>query len=115
MIRLMFQFTTGTGLWKFNNCMLKDLEFVELISNTIQEQKDMYVNLDDKSLKWDVIKCEIRRVTIMYSKKHARETREELVSLTRQVTELEKRLAESPTDDTAQQYQCVKEELDSLL
>ena len=107
--------TKGPGLWKFNNCLLRDTEYVEKIKTTLQEQKQINLNLEDKSLKWEVVKCEIRRITIIYSKKKAKEKREVIQNLTRDVTNLERKLSESPSDDIAQQYQCAKEELDCLI
>ncbi len=119
MISLKLKLSAGTakgpGLWKFNNLLLKDTEFVETIRTTIEEQKNKLLNLEDKSLKWEIVKYEVRRATMVYSKKKAIKKREEILKLTRDVTELERKLSELPSDDTAQQYQCAKEELDALI
>ena len=36
------EFKHGKGLWKFNNSLLEDLEYIQLIKKTIQDIKDQY-------------------------------------------------------------------------
>ena len=37
------EFKKGTGLWKFNNSLLKDLEYAKLIKECIQQTKEQYM------------------------------------------------------------------------
>ena len=65
----------GKGFWKFNNSLLKDKLYLDKINKCINDCKLKYANLDNKALKWDTIKCEIRSVTISYSSFKAKEIR----------------------------------------
>ena len=59
---------SGKGLWKFNNDLLTDPMYVQLIKDTIGNIKDN-VNFENKNTLWDYVKCEFRRQTIIYSTK----------------------------------------------
>lgn len=69
----------------------------------------------DKGLKWEMIKYELRQCTIEYSKARAKETKQNFINLSQNVTTLEKALSENPTEEIAQQYQNVKDELEQLV
>ena len=68
-INLNDEFKRGSGLWKFNNTLLQDECFLQLIKDyypcILQKQADV----TDKQLLWELIKMEIRSETIRYSKK----------------------------------------------
>ena len=89
------EFKKGTGLWKFNNSLLKDLEYAKIIKECIQQTKEQYMvplynteYLNDSNnyvqmtisdqLFLEVLLIEIRGKTISYasfkkkSKKHKR-------------------------------------------
>ena len=50
----------GPGLWKFNNSLLKDETYVNLISDSYPDIIQKYSNINDPKLKWELIKMEIR-------------------------------------------------------
>lgn len=102
----------GPGLWKFNCSLLKDKHYVELVKHKIEEFKKKYIDIDDKALKWDLIKCDIRGVTISYSKRKAKETEHQKRLLANKVTELEGKLDDQAT---VEQYQVLKQELELLI
>ena len=56
----------GKGFWKFNTSLLKDIEYVNLINNIIDESIVKYNNLENKALAWDLTKCEIRGKTMLF-------------------------------------------------
>ena len=60
------------GFWKINSSLLEDNAYVTELSNNIQTYRKKYAYLEDKGLKWDLIKMEIRSFTISYSKRLAR-------------------------------------------
>lgn len=71
-------FTKGCGLWKFNNTLLSDKEYVVKVKETIQSVSSQYLdNIEscdfqckdgiDESLFFEVLMMEIRGVTISYS------------------------------------------------
>ncbi len=62
----------GPGLWKFNVPLLKDIDYVNSFNGWLTEFKQTYENIEDKALKWDLIKCVLRRETISYCKRKAK-------------------------------------------
>ena len=58
----------GPGLWKFNNTLLNDEQYIALIRSTYAEARTYYSKLEDKRLVWEMIKMEIRSATISYAK-----------------------------------------------
>ena len=72
----------GKGLWKFNNNLLTDPDYVRLIKTLITDIKTN-VNLENKNTLWDFVKCDIRSHTILYTCKKAKQeaiTEKELAS-----------------------------------
>ena len=59
----------GPGFWKFNSELLTDKDYVSIVKKVLLECDEKYGSLDDKNLKWDAIKCEIRGETVKYSKR----------------------------------------------
>ena len=76
----------GPCLWKFNNFLVEDNEYVELIEENYAAICEKYSDLKDDRLKWELIKMEIRRLIISYSKHKEKQRRI-------RETELQKRLA----------------------
>ena len=50
----------GRGFWKFNNNLLHDIDYVNLIKKTIKECKTNLNQYTDKGLVWELIKLKIR-------------------------------------------------------
>ena len=67
----------GPGFWKFNNSLLSDTNNVELLTFKIPEIEKKYNQVDDKGLYWEMIKMEIRAFTVAFSKKKAKQKRDE--------------------------------------
>ena len=67
-------------------------------------------NIEDKKLKWEIIKFEIRKFTIEYSKRRS-ETNERQKRLERQLCELERNLT---TETRVSKYNEVKQELKQI-
>ena len=61
----------GPGLWKFNNSLLHDEVFVNLITERYPDICHKYADLNDPKLKWAMIKMEFRSLTIPSSKNKA--------------------------------------------
>ena len=80
-----FKSTRGPGLWKFNNSLLKDAEYVNLISDKYPIIREKYADIADKRLKWEMIKMELRGVTISFAKHKAK-------NFNKQELDLQKRL-----------------------
>jgi len=55
--------------WKFNNSLLSDTKYVELLNFLIPEFAKKHQGTEDKGLFWEMIEMEIRAFTIKFSKK----------------------------------------------
>ena len=71
----------GPGFWKFNTELLHDDSYTNNIITMIDQLKEDYIDMRDKGLKWDLIKCKIRGFTIKYSKAKKRKQLERSSSL----------------------------------
>ncbi len=63
----------GRGIWKFNNTLLHDQEYVKEIKSLIETTYLNVDHLEDKILKWEVIKMKIRLFTNPYILKRWKE------------------------------------------
>ena len=63
----------GPGFWKFNFSLLENEAYINELKENIKAYRNKYDYLEDKSLKWDLLKMEMRSFTIAYTKKKARE------------------------------------------
>ena len=66
----------GPGLWKFNNTLLKDEEYVECVCETYLNTVNYYRQVTNNCLMWELIKMEIRNATISYTKYKAKISRD---------------------------------------
>ena len=67
----------GPGFWKFNNSLLSDTNYVDLLTFKIPMFAKKHEQVNDKGLYWEMIKMEIRAFTIAFSKKKAKRKRDE--------------------------------------
>ena len=68
----------GPGLWKFNNSLLDDEEYVNLIRGSYSSISEKYAGQEDKRLKWELVKLELRGLTIPYAKNKAKNLRKKV-------------------------------------
>ena len=89
MVDLLHTEKRGKGYWKFNNSLLHDKTYVQLIK---EELKILATNKDiqDKCCFWDVIKCRIRTLTISYCTALSRRNRKQEEILATKLESLEK-------------------------
>jgi exonuclease III len=80
----------GPSFWRFNANLLKDKKYVDLTKQQIVDATENYSDIEDKGLKWDLIKMEVRSSTICFSKNKAKETSENIKEAMIQVDLLEK-------------------------
>ena len=117
LLRLSFKFPTehvkGRGFWKFNASLLHDKDYVSLIKRVISENELRYKEYQDKSLLWDVIKCDVRSHTISYSAWKAKERRAELQNLHDRLVILEGKLNDG--DNVHEEYSKVKTNVEKML
>ena len=78
----------GPGLWKFNNTLLKDEEYVERVRETYSNTVKYYREVANKGLLWELIKMEIRSVTISYTKYKAKVSRDQAEEIRHQLEQV---------------------------
>ena len=61
-------FHRGPGMWKFNNQLLEDENYVQLITGRLPRILAKYQEVESHQLLWELIKMEFRSETISYSK-----------------------------------------------
>ena len=79
----------GPGFWKFNSSLLEDDNYVNALRKNIDLFKAKYENVEDKGLKWDLIKMEIRGFTAKYAKTKAKRRKTEELTLQNKKNELQ--------------------------
>ena len=62
------------GFWKFNSSLLCDETYVSKMSETIDTLKEEQSNSRDKQVNWELLKYEIRKFSMSYSKKKGQGT-----------------------------------------
>ena len=117
-VKLCLQFTNhrrGPGLWKFNNMLLKDDNFVCLIKENYPSIINKYREVHDKRLFWELIKMKIRSLTIPYSKNKARQNRLKESNILKRIEELDVLICNSNNlqdiDSELNEYERLKRDL----
>ena len=107
--------TRGPGLWKFNNSLLDDEEYVKLIRGNYTSISEKYSGLNDKRLKWELIKLELRGLTIPYAKNRAKNLRKKETDVQKRLEDLDNLISSEANIDRICQlrteYTTLKEEL----
>ena len=106
--------TRGRGYWKFNSSLLNDNTYVDNMKALIEEWNINYDYIDDKNVKWELIKYEIRKFTISYSSKKKRDETLELETLHLRLDELEKQLGNSPNNNILNEYNEYKSRINEI-
>jgi exonuclease III len=102
----------GPGLWKFNNSLLRDKKYVEYIDKVMNDSFAKYREIQDKGLGWEMIKMEIRTSTILFSKNKAREKREQIAEMIKEVGTLEQKMNNDPSQDEIERYYNAQKEIE---
>ena len=105
----------GPGCWKFNNSLLTDKSYVELITKSIPEYVTKYQDLEDKGLLWEIIKMEIRATTIIFAKRKARQKRDEEKELLMRFNSLQERLRHNFDESIKAEMDRVKNKLAKII
>ena len=79
----------GPGLWKFNNTLLQDEQYVAKVRETYAKTLNNFGSLSDKRLLWEMIKMEIRSTTISYTKHKAKQSSNRLLEIRRELDKLD--------------------------
>ena len=88
----------GPGFWKFNNSLLRDEAYVNELRKNVKLYTAKYESIDDKGLKWDLIKMEIRGFTVKYTKVKAKRRKNDELILQNKINELQLKLESNPNN-----------------
>ena len=112
------QVTRGPGLWKFNNSLLKDKNYLILITESYPIISEKYANIVDKRLRWEMIKMEIRSITISFAARKAKEFRKQESDLQKRLDEIDKSISNScdnqNIEDKLNEFDKLKNEFNRL-
>ena len=81
-----------------DNSLLEEHEHSNRLRENITLYKNKYADVEDLSLKWDLLKMEIRGFTIKYSKIKAKKRKTEEVILQHKANKLLQKSAKNPSD-----------------
>ena len=84
----------GPGFWKFNSSLLNNETFKINLRNFIKNAKSK-LNFNDTQLNWELIKYEIRKFIISYSKAIAKDERARRLKLENTLKFLENNLTDN--------------------
>ena len=108
----------GPGFWKFNNTLLNDDNYIQQIRRTFPETRAKYEYIQDKRTLWELLKMELRSVTISYAKGKAKETNKREYAIKDELEKLDHIICNSRDlmniDHELKQYEDLKKELQQL-
>ena len=103
----------GRGLWKFNNSLISNTNFVDEMKTLIQKvifgfENDTYLT---DQVKWELLKYEIRKFAINLSKKLTQNSRKLQRDLETKIKKLEQNII---NEDKFNEYKTAKDELENF-
>ena len=108
----------GPGFWKFNNTLLNDDNYIQQIRRTYPETRTKYEYIQEKRALWELLKMELRSVTISYAKGKAKETSKREYTIKDELEKLDRIICNSRNlmtiDYELKQYEHLKKELQQL-
>ena len=112
------QVTRGPGLWKFNNSLLKDKNYLILITESYPIISEKYADIVDKRLRRELIKMEIRSITISFAARKAKEFRKQESDLQKRLDEIDKSISNicdnQNIEDKLKEFDKLKNEFNRL-
>ena len=115
-IHLNEEFKRGPGLWKFNNMLLQDECYLQLIEDYYPCILRKYADVNDKQLLWELIKMEIRSETMRYSKRKSKESKTRENAIQRKIEELDSKICNEVclNQEILAEYEELKKELQGI-
>ena len=83
----------GPSYWKLNTSLLRDSVYIEELTEKLNQWLELYDHIEDKGLKWDLVKYEIKKFSISFSKLKAKTKRNRLEELEKEVAQLEREIS----------------------
>lgn len=104
----------GRGFWKFNSQLLQDKEYTDKINVLFDKLDSELVDMEDKGLKWDYMKCEVRSVTLEYSITKNKKKSENMKKLYNELENLHEKLSESASSEMLSRYEETKAKIEFI-
>jgi exonuclease III len=104
----------GKGYWKFNASLLHDEEYVAKLGHKLDQWMDEYDYFNDKRVKWEMLKFEIRNFTCDYAAKKKKELMQYEKMLQDKLNFLETQLGNNCSDETKNEYYTCKERISQI-
>ena len=104
----------GRGLWKFNTSLLHNTEYVTKIKNIIKDMDEHLSYLEDKGLKWEMIKMKIRDFTIPFTVKIKKKNNKIKQDLQRNLDLLHQKIDTDSSESIINEYYSAKHELEQI-
>jgi exonuclease III len=104
----------GKGMWKFNASLLRDKEYTSKISGMLEENKERYAEIKDKRLRWDVVKLDVRGLTISHCSYKVKTEKKYEKHLIQENITLEEMMCTYPDENIALMLATNKRELDQI-
>lgn len=102
----------GRGFWKFNCSLLTDKEYIAKINHYFDTGTIKYDNFENRSLVWDLIKFDIRNITLDYSIAKAKEKRARCDEIIKSLKNLETKVLK--TEIELNEYEELKDEYERI-
>ena len=104
----------GRDWWKMNTSILSDNKYISLVSSTIKHAKTDLINLSNKDIAWDYIKCRICTESITDSIKKKTKSEKLLEKLTKQLEDLEYKITLNPCHSLFDELNIIKQNIEEI-
>jgi exonuclease III len=104
----------GPGFWKFNTMLLSEEGFSEEIIKCIKDTVDDNPDITAR-LKWDLIKCNMRRTCIKFGVNRKKTMNNLEIRLKRELTDLENEAIRGNNNQIEEEINNLKSEIDEIL
>ena len=108
-------FQRGRGYWKFNNSLLSNSSFVELMQKEIKSKTDGLDEVSsDPRVRWEYMKYVMRDLSRKFSIEYSRKVGKNRLELENKVKDLSSKLTTSSTESEAKEYEECKAKLEKM-
>ena len=104
----------GPSHWKFNTSLLEDDNYVTSLKYKIADWIEIYKNIENLNTKWELLKYEVRKFSISYSKKKKQNRVQRENEIEERLTSIEEYLDNQDDLVIDQEYNCLKSELENI-
>ena len=104
----------GSLHWKFNNSLVNDSQFVDLLRAEIPRYKAETSAFSDPSMRLEFLKYRYREFSRNYSIQNSKEQKHQHVFLQKKITELESQISLNSSDHLINEYNQYKSKLEKL-